>query len=59
MFRYFYNSTGAIVGRVFFKRTCTVTSMVEQTTYVDSEQRVNPDEYHVVAGNLVPISEIQ
>jgi len=59
MFRYFYNSTGAIVGQVFFKRTCNVTTMVESTTYIDSEQRVTMDQYHVVAGNLVPISEIQ
>jgi hypothetical protein len=55
MFRYFYNSQGAIVGQVFFNRTCVCTCLVGETTYVDSSVRIQMDQYHVVAGELLAI----
>ncbi len=59
MYRYFYNTQGHIVGESTYKVFCLITSQCDSIGYIDSETKIDRNQYHVDLTTLTLVSNNQ
>lgn len=59
MNRYYYDQTGLILGKTFYRRMCMMEGISNSVGYIDSEQEVDMNLYKVDLSTLtlVPINQ--